>query len=186
MSKIGRLPIAYDNSKTKVTVEKGGEYGNVTVTVNGPKGELSFSVRKGIKIEVGEKEIVVARNAETKQLRAFHGLYRSLLENNILGVNEGFQKRLEIHGVGYRGANKGNGIELNIGFSHPVYYEPPEDVQVRMEDQNLIVVSGNDKQRVGQIAATIRGLRPPEPYKGKGIRYEGERVRRKAGKANIS
>ena len=186
MSKIGKKPIEYDKAKVTVTTEKGGEFGNMLVKVKGSKGELELSVRRGIDIKIDEKEIIVVRKNDSAEQRALHGLYRSLIMNMIKGVEEGYEKKLEIHGVGYRGAQTGNGVELNLGFSHSVKFAPPEGVTINMEDQNTIVITGIDKQKVGEVAAKIREIRKPEPYKGKGIRYKGEHVKRKAGKANIT
>lgn len=186
MSKVGQMPIEYDSSKITITVEKGGTFGNQTVTVKGTQGELTQSINKGVTISATDGKVEVTRKNDEISSKGFHGLYRTLIANMIQGVNDGYEKKLEIHGVGYRGAQKGEGIELNLGFSHQVNFEPPADVKVAMADQNTIVVTGIDKQRVGQVAAEIRALRKPEPYKGKGIRYAGEQIRRKSGKANIT
>jgi large subunit ribosomal protein L6 len=186
MSKIGKKPIEYDKSKVTVTSEKGGDFGSLLVKVKGSKGELSLSLRPGVDVKVEDAGITLTRKNDTKINKALHGLYRSLIANMIQGVTEGYEKKLDIQGVGYRGAQTGESIELNLGFSHSVKFTPPDGITVKMEDQNTILVSGVDKQKVGEVAAKIREIRKPEPYKGKGIRYMGEQVKRKAGKANIT
>lgn len=153
------------------------------VTVKGPKGELKYTLHPLIKVRQEDNQLVVERQAESKFSRALHGLHRSLLSNAITGVTEGFQKRLELVGTGYRVAKAGDNLSLQLGFSHPIEVKPRLGITFITEGQNKIVVQGADKQLVGQAAADIRALRKPEPYKGKGIRYEGEVVRRKAGKA---
>lgn len=187
MSKIGIQPIKFDSSKVTVKVEKGGDYGYLVVSVEGPKGNLSNSVRKGVDIKVENDEVVVTPKSESKSAKAFHGLYRSLIANMVEGVTNGYEKKLEIHGTGYRGELKSpQKIEMKLGFSHVVTYEAREGIELIMEDQNTILVKGFDKQQVGQTAAEIRELRKPEPYKGKGIRYANEQVKRKAGKSGAS
>lgn len=176
MSRIGKLPIAVPGS---VTVTINGQQ----VAVKGPKGELSLTVAEPIRVALEEGQILVTRPNDERDSRALHGLTRTLIANNIIGVTEGYQKSLEVIGTGYRAQQKGNGIELALGFSHPVNFEAPEGVTVTVEGANKIHVSGIDKQAVGEVAANIRKLKKPEPYKGKGIRYVGEVVRRKAGKA---
>ena len=183
MSKIGKKTSPYDKEKIQVVVEDGGRFAYKLVNVTGPLGKLSLSIRKGINITVTDGEIKVERTSDATKLKALHGLYRSLLANMVFGVTEGFEKKLEIHGVGYRGFQSGTNIDLNLGFSHKITYKPPEGISIKMLEENLITVTGADKQLVGQVAAEIRQLRKPEPYKGKGIRYLGEYVRRKAGKA---
>ena len=175
MSRIGKLP---------VTIVSGVEVGHADglLTVKGPKGELELTVHPEMEVVVDEGELRVERPSDQKQHRALHGLTRSLIQNMVIGVTEGFSKTLEIVGVGYRADTKGKGITLNLGFSHTIQYEPAEGVLLECPNQTTIVVSGIDKQKVGQAAAEIRAFRPPEPYKGKGIRYQGEHVRRKAGK----
>ena len=175
MSRIGKMP---------VTIAKGVEVKltNGTLTVKGPKGELNLDVHPDMNVVVDDAEIRVERPSDHKDHRALHGLTRSLINNMVTGVTEGFSKTLEIIGVGYRADAKGQGITLNLGFSHPIQYEPAEGVKLECPNQTTVVVSGPDKQKVGQTAAEIRSFRPPEPYKGKGIRYQGEHVRRKAGK----
>ena len=181
MSKIGVEPVKFDAEKVTVTVEKGGEYGNVMVTVKGPNGELTESIRNGINVEVKDSEVIFTRAGD--EYRAYHGLYRALVANMVTGVVDGFEKTLEIHGVGYRGSAAGNKLTLTVGFSHAIEFEVADDVTVAMPDETTIVIKGADKQRVGFEAARVRELRKPEPYKGKGIRYAGEQVRRKAGKS---
>jgi large subunit ribosomal protein L6 len=153
-----------------------------TLTVKGPKGQLEFTFHPDMVLVVDEAELRVERPSDDKEHRALHGLTRSLIANMVMGVTEGFSKTLEIVGVGYRADIKGEGIRLNVGFSHTIDYQPDAGVTLECPNQTTIVVSGIDKQKVGQAAAEIRSFRPPEPYKGKGIRYRGEHVRRKAGK----
>ena len=150
--------------------------------VNGPLGELSQQIPQRISVEQADGELVVTRPTERGQDRALHGLTRSLVANMVDGVTKGFEKRLEIQGVGYRANLRGTALELAVGYSHPVTIQPPPGISFEVPAPNQIVVKGIDKQRVGQVAAEIRRVRPPEPYKGKGIRYEGEYVRRKVGK----
>jgi large subunit ribosomal protein L6 len=152
------------------------------VIVNGPRGELSQAVPQRIAIEKRDGEIVVTRPTDRGPDRSLHGLTRTLVANMVTGVTAGFEKRLEIQGVGYRAALRGTSLELNVGFSHPVVMPAPDGITFEVPAPTQIVVSGIDKQQVGQVAAEIRRVRPPEPYKGKGIRYEGEYVARKVGK----
>lgn len=180
MSRIGNLPIELPQT---VTVDVSNA--NV-VTVKGPKGELTTQVDPDIAIEVADNQMLVKRPTEQKRHRSMHGLYRSLLHNMVVGVTDGYRRELEVIGVGYR-ASVANGIlELALGFSHPIYFLPPEGVTVEVDTKRgknpILIVQGVDKQMVGQVAAKIRALRPPEPYKGKGVRYVDEYVRRKAGK----
>ena len=177
MSRVGTMPIAIP---TGVTVEV-GERNEVKVT--GPNGELSQPLHRAMSIEVGDEEVRVIRPSDATRHRALHGLTRSLLANMVIGVTDGFEKRLEIHGVGYRAEMQGRSLMLRLGYSHLVSYEPTEGVELAEEGGTLIIVRGADKQAVGQVAAEIRALRPVEPYKGKGIRYQGEEVRLKPGKA---
>ena len=176
MSRIGKLPIPLP---TGVTVEVNVQ----DVAVKGPKGELKITVSEPIKVAIEDGNVIVSRPDDEAVSKSLHGLTRSLIANNVHGVSEGFTKNLEIVGTGYRAAAKGSGIELSLGFSHPVIVNPPAGVSLAVEGNTKINVSGIDKQAVGELAANIRKLRKPEPYKGKGVRYEGERVRRKAGKA---
>jgi len=182
MSKIGQKTIEIPTNVT-FKAEKGGKYGNLIVSVSGPKGTLEESLRPGISIKQEGNIVTLHRDNELKQTKAYHGLYRSIIANMVFGVVNGYEKKLEIMGVGYRGFQKGHDIELSLGYSHKVIYKPAETIDVKMTDETNIIITGADKQKVGQTAAEIRQLRKPEPYKGKGIRYFGERVRRKAGKA---
>jgi large subunit ribosomal protein L6 len=175
MSRIGRQPIDLP-AGVSVSLSPG------RVMVNGPLGELSRQVPARIKVEQQDGSIVVTRPTERGEDRALHGLTRSLIANMVEGVTNGFQKRLEIQGVGYRAALRGTDLELNVGFSHPVVLKAPQGITFEVPTATEVLVKGIDKQQVGQIAAEVRKVRPPEPYKGKGIRYEGEYVRRKVGK----
>lgn len=175
MSKVGKKAIEIPNG---VTVTYGD---NNKVSVKGSKGELSASFNAEISIETKENEVVVAPKKDVKRLYAFWGLTRNLIANMIEGVSKGYEKKLELQGVGYKVALKGNDLDMALGFSHPVIFKAPEGIKFAVE-KNIITISGIDKQQVGQVAAEIRKLRKPEPYKGKGVRYVGEQVRRKAGK----
>jgi large subunit ribosomal protein L6 len=175
MSRIGRQPIELP-SGVSVSLSPG------RVMVNGPLGELTQQVPVRMQVEQQETTIVVTRPTERGEDRALHGLTRSLIANMVEGVTNGFQKRLEIQGVGYRAALRGVDLELNVGYSHPVVLKAPQGITFEVPTQTEVVVKGIDKQQVGEIAAQVRKVRPPEPYKGKGIRYEGEYVRRKVGK----
>jgi large subunit ribosomal protein L6 len=176
MSRIGKLPIPLPQG---VTAEVAGQ----DVKVKGPKGELNLTISEPIKVTLEDNSILVSRPDDEAASKSLHGLSRTLIANNVQGVSEGFSKSLEIVGTGYRAASKGSNVELALGLSHPVVVTPPDGVTLTVEGNNKIIVSGISKQAVGEVAANIRKLRKPEPYKGKGIRYEGERVRRKAGKA---
>lgn len=176
MSRIGLAPITIEDSVT-VTVNK------QDINVKGPKGEINLTLPGMLSVEVKDNEVVVARKGDSKQGKSLHGTYRSLIANAITGVKDGFSKKLEIHGVGFRVAAKGAGISLSLGLNHPVEVDPLEGVTLTVEDETTILVEGYDKQKVGEMAAFIRELKKPEPYKGKGIRYEGEYVRRKSAKA---
>jgi large subunit ribosomal protein L6 len=175
MSRIGRQPIQVP-AGVLVSVDPG------RVTVSGPKGELRTAVPQRMKIEQEDGVITVSRPTERGDDRALHGLTRSLIANMVEGVTNGFQKRLEIQGVGYRAALRGTDLELNVGFSHPVVLKAPAGITFEVPTPGEVIVKGIDKQQVGEIAAQVRKVRPPEPYKGKGIRYSGEYVRRKVGK----
>jgi large subunit ribosomal protein L6 len=175
MSRIGRKPIPLPPG-VSVAIDPG------RVMVNGPLGELTQQVPQRMLVEQADGEILVKRPTERGEDRALHGLTRSLIANMVEGVTQGFQKRLEIQGVGYRATLRGASLELNVGFSHPVVIEPRPGITFEVPVPTQVVVKGVDKQRVGQTAAEVRSVRPPEPYKGKGIRYEGEYVRRKVGK----
>ena len=176
MSRIGRKPITVPDG---VEIDVGSE----RVNVKGPRGELSQGVSADMKIEQENGTLTVARPTDRGEHRALHGLTRSLIANMVEGVTEGFEKRLEIQGVGYRAQLKGKSLEMALGFSHPVSIEPPEGIEFEVPQPTEVIVRGIDKQLVGQVAANIRSIRKPEPYKGKGVRYQGEVVRRKAGKA---
>jgi len=176
MSRIGRKPIAVPNG---VKVNVSGQ----TINVEGSKGKLSLEISPRIEIEITNNEVVVKRHTDIKSDKALHGLYRSLIANMIEGVANGFKKGLEMIGVGYKAQIKGENLVLDVGFSHQVIFPIPHDLSIQVPKPTQIVIEGIDKQRVGQVAAEIRKIRKPEPYKGKGIRYVGERVRRKAGKA---
>jgi len=153
--------------------------------VEGPKGTLEQEVKGGIVVELQDSVALVKRNSELKKVRALHGLYRKLLSNMVIGVSEGFSKVLLISGVGYRAEVQDKELVLNLGYSNPIEYCIPEDIQIEVEGNNKVKVSGIDRQRVGQVSSEIRSLRPPEPYKGKGIKYEDEAIRRKIGKAGV-
>lgn len=177
MSRIGRMPVVLPE-KVKV------EFDNGVVSVSGPKGSLKQILHPDMTIEQENGQLLVKRPSDGREHRSLHGLSRSLVNNMVLGVSEGFTRRLQVEGVGYRSEMKGSTLVLHVGFSHTIEVEAPPDVSYIVEDRGkTIIVHGIDKQVVGQIAANIRKSRPPEPYKGKGIRYEGEYVRRKAGKA---
>lgn len=176
MSRIGKKPIPIPPG---VTVVVDGS----TVRVKGPKGELSQSFRPEVRVRVDDGQVVVDRAADSKTHRAMHGLTRALVANMVEGTVAGYRRTLELVGVGYRAEKKGKVLVLNVGYSHPVEYPEPEGLTITTPNPTTIVVEGIDKQRVGQAAAEIRAVRPPEPYKGKGIRYQDEHVRRKAGKA---
>lgn len=176
MSRIGRKIISIPSG---VTVEVRSD----AIVVKGPKGELQAPVFPHIQVSVADNAISVSRDSDDKQIRAYHGLIRSLLNNHVVGVTEGYKKTLKLIGTGYRVTAKGAGISLAVGFSHPVIFNPVTGVKLSTEGTDTIYVEGIDKQAVGQMAADIRDIKPPEPYKGKGIRYENEVVRRKQGKA---
>ncbi len=176
MSRIGKLPIPIPGA-VKVAVEPGH------VMVEGPKGRLERTLPADITVKLADGTIVFERPSDDYKHRALHGLVRSLVNNMVIGVNEGFTKHLELVGVGYRVAKQGDEITLSLGFSHPIKFKPPAGVTIDVQDQTKFSVSGIEKEAVGQVAADIRAFRPPEPYKGKGVMYRGEKIRRKAGKA---
>ncbi|MEA5115483.1 MAG: 50S ribosomal protein L6 [Geobacteraceae bacterium] len=175
MSRIGKLPIEIP-SGVKIAID------NATIKVEGPKGTLSRQIMEGVTVEKVENRLVVNRNGEDKKSRSAHGLTRTLVNNMVLGVTKGFETTLDITGVGYRAEAKGNDITLSLGYSHPVNFTLPSGVSVEVEKMTKIFVRGADKELVGQTAAKIRSFREPEPYKGKGVRYSGEKILRKAGK----
>jgi large subunit ribosomal protein L6 len=176
MSRIGRLPIAVPTT-VDVTIE------GRTLTIKGPRGTLTRAIHPDMSVSREETTIVVSRPTEQKTHKQLHGLTRTLINNMVIGVSDGYRKGLEITGVGYRAALNGKKLQLNLGYSHPIEIDPPEGISFEVETPTRLAVLGIDKELVGQIAAKIRSTRKPEPYKGKGVRYAGEQVRRKAGKA---
>ncbi|PKW26272.1 50S ribosomal protein L6 [Phycicoccus duodecadis] len=176
MSRIGRLPVSVPSG---VDVTVNGQ----TVTVKGPKGELSHTVAEPITVEQNDGTLEVKRPNDERTARSLHGLTRSLINNMVLGVTDGYEKKLEIHGTGYRVLAKGSNLEFALGYSHSITVEPPAGITFAVENQTRFSVQGIDKQLVGEVAANIRKLRKPDPYKGKGVRYAGEQIRRKVGKA---
>jgi large subunit ribosomal protein L6 len=176
VSRVGRKPIPIVKGVT-VTNKDGN------VVVKGPKGELSATLHPDITIEINQSEVLVIRHADDGAHRALHGLWRALIQNMISGVTQGYARKLEIVGVGYRAEMRGKKLQLMLGYSHPILFGPPDGVTLEAPTQTSVLVSGIDKQLVGLVAAKIRSFRPPEPYKGKGVKYEGEYIRRKAGKA---
>jgi large subunit ribosomal protein L6 len=176
MSRIGRLPIEIP-SGVDVTVD------GSAVTVKGPKGELNLTVARPIEVAIQDGQVVVTRPDDERESRSLHGLTRTLIANNIIGVTQGYSKSLEVVGTGYRVLARGTDIEFALGFSHPVIVTPPSGISFQVEGNNRLTVTGIDKQAVGEVAANIRKIRKPEPYKGKGVRYAGEAVRRKTGKS---
>jgi len=179
MSRVGSAPISLpDGVEVKVA---GG-----IVEVKGTKGSLTQAIKSDITVNVADGTVTLSRTSDERTVRALHGLSRALINNMVIGVTEGYRKELTAVGVGYRAALKGNTLELQVGFSHPVSIEAPDGITFEVPEPTKIIVSGIDKQKVGQVAADVRAVRPPEPYKGKGIRYTDEYVRRKAGKAGVS
>ena len=176
MSRIGKRPVSLPKGVT-VNYEQG------RLTVKGPRGELSRKLHPSMKIAIEDGTITVTRPTEQSEHKALHGLTRTLIANMVEGVTDGFRKNLELVGVGYRAETRPYGLQLALGFSHPIQYKAPAGIKLTASAPTAIVVEGSDKEIVGQVAAEIRSLRPPEPYKGKGVKYQGEQVRRKAGKA---
>jgi len=176
MSRIGRLPVAIPAGVT-VSLAEGNK-----VTVKGPKGTLERVLPTDMEIKVEGAEVTVSRPNDLKRSKSLHGLTRTLIHNMVVGVTEGYEKKLEVNGVGYRAAKQGKKLTLNLGYSHPVEMDDPEGIETVVEGQNVIIVKGIDKEKVGQFAAEIRSKRAPEPYKGKGIKYADETIRRKVGK----
>jgi large subunit ribosomal protein L6 len=176
MSRIGNKAVDIPD-KVKVSVDKDG-----AVSVEGPKGKLSWTLPRNIKASVADNRVSVVRDAETRSVKALHGLSRSLVSNMVQGVSEGFTKQLEIGGVGFKAAVQGSNLNLSLGFSHPIVFSIPKDIKITVTDNTKISIQGIDKKTVGQVAADIRRYYPPEPYKGKGVRYAGEQIRRKEGK----
>ena len=175
MSRIGRRPVTVPKG---VTLQLEGN----SVAVKGPRGELRRSLHPDMQIALDKDQFTVARPSEEKRHKALHGLTRTLVQNMIDGVSKGFSKTLEIQGVGYKAEAKPYGVNLVVGYSHPVKYEAPKGIKISVDNNTVVKIEGADKEMVGQVAAELRSVRPPEPYKGKGIRYQGEHVRRKAGK----
>ena len=176
MSRIGRLPVAIP-AGVEVSVAEGN-----VVTVKGPKGTLERALPTEMEIKVEGEEVIVTRPSDLKKMKALHGLTRTLINNMVVGVTTGYEKKLEVNGVGYKAAKAGKKLTLSLGYSHPVEMEDPEGIETVLEGQNIIIVKGIDKEKVGQFAAEIRDKRRPEPYKGKGIKYADEVIRRKVGK----
>ncbi len=179
MSRIGKMPIDIPE-KIKVRLE------NKTVYVDGGKGKLEWKYPETIDVELQEKQIIVKRRDEQKPSLALHGMTRAIINNMIVGLSEGFSKTLDIVGVGYRAEAKGKELVLQLGYSHPINFPLPEGIEAKVDKQTRIVISGYDKQLVGEVAAEVRDLRPPEPYKGKGVRYADEHVKQKVGKAAVA
>ena len=175
MSRIGKRPVPLPKG---VSAQVDGH----RITVKGPKGEIARTIHADLSIAIEEVGVVVKRPSDENRHKALHGLTRTLVANMVEGVTKGYQKTLEIQGVGYKAEPKGQEIQLLVGFSHPVRYKPPQGIKIAIDNNTLVKIEGVDKELVGQVAAEIRSVRPPEPYKGKGIRYQGEQVRRKAGK----
>ncbi len=175
MSRIGKKPVTIDKSVKISRTEN-------VVEVTGPKGTLKMEMLNDIAMEIKSDEIIFTRTGENKKIRALHGLYRALLQNMVTGVKDGYTKKLELVGIGYKAEIKNNFLVLQLGYSHPIVFLPPADVKIETPAATQIVISGIDKQIVGQVAAKIRSFREPEPYKGKGVKYENEKIRRKAGK----
>jgi large subunit ribosomal protein L6 len=177
MSRIGKAPVIFDD-KVTVTVTPKNE-----VVVKGAKTALNITMQPAVSATLEGKKVILTRIDDTKESKALHGLYRSLIQNAVIGVTKGFNRGLELHGVGYRANVAGKKLELSLGFSHPVIFEIPDGIEIKVEKQTTINVTGADKALVGQVAAKVRSFRPPEPYLGKGVRYAGEHIRRKAGKS---
>lgn len=175
MSRIGRKPVTITKG---VKIEKKDDL----IKVVGPKGELSARIPSEISVEIKGEEVVVTRASSEKRVRALHGTWRALINNMVKGVSEGYQRKLEIVGVGYKAEMKGKRLQMALGYSHPILFEPPADIKIEVPIPTNILISGISKQVVGQVAAKLRSFRPPEPYKGKGVKYAGEYIRRKAGK----
>ena len=175
MSRIGKKPVAVPQG---ITFELQGQ----TVSVKGPKGELRRTLHPDMQLALADGNFTVARPSDEKKHKALHGLTRTLVQNMVEGVSKGFSRTLEIQGVGYKAEAKPYGVNLIVGFSHPVKYEAPKGIKISVENNTVVKIEGADKEIVGQVAAELRSVRPPEPYKGKGVRYQGEQIRRKAGK----
>ncbi len=176
MSRVGKKPVTIP-SGVKVQIKEHA------ITVHGPKGELAATVHPSLAVEVKDNQVVVTRSSDLKPVRSLHGLWRALIQNMVKGVTDGYVRKLELVGVGYRAELKGMKLQLALGYSHPILFAPPTGIKIETPTQTNVTVSGIDKELVGRVAAKIRSFRPPEPYKGKGVKYEGEFIRRKAGKA---
>jgi large subunit ribosomal protein L6 len=179
MSRIGKAPITIPQGVT-VEVKAGGAHAHQLVSVNGPMGNLEESIRPGVKVVVQDGQVLVTRDNDTKQNKSYHGLYRALINNMVNGVTTGYTKELQIVGIGYRAEMQDDKIILSVGHAHKISYQPPAGITLSVKDQTEVSISGIDRQLVGEVAAKIRSFRKPEPYKGKGIRYRGEAVRRKS------
>lgn len=177
MSRIGRSPVYFDD-KVQVAVTPANE-----VVVKGAKSSLTIKMRPEVSAKLEGKKVILLRSSESKEAKSLHGLYRALVQNAVTGVSTGFTKALELHGVGYRANVAGKKLELSLGFSHPISFDIPEGIEIKVEKQTAISISGASRELVGQVAAKVRSFRPPEPYLGKGVRYTGEHIRRKAGKS---
>lgn len=177
MSRIGRAPVYFEKN-VEVSVTPGNE-----VVIKGGKSQLVVPMKKSITAKVEGNQVVFTRQNDEPQNRAFHGLYRALVQNAVTGVGKGWSRELTLNGVGYRAAVAGKVLELNLGYSHPIKFDIPEGIEVKVEKNTTVIVSGADKGKVGQVAAKIRSFRPPEPYLGKGVKYAEEKIRRKAGKS---
>ena len=176
MSRIGNKAVDIPD-KVKINIDNAG-----AVSVEGPKGKLNWTLPRGISGKIDNNKVTLARSAETRSVKALHGLSRALVNNMVQGVSEGFSKQLEIEGVGFKASVQGSKLNLSLGFSHPIVFEIPKEIKITVTENTKLNVQGIDKKLVGQVAADIRGFYPPEPYKGKGVRYAGEQVRRKEGK----
>jgi large subunit ribosomal protein L6 len=177
MSRIGRA-IIYLDDKTQVSVTPQNE-----IVVKGPKHNLKIKMHTSVEAKIDGKKVTLVRKSEDKEIKSMHGMYRALIQNAVTGVSVGFSRVLELHGVGYRANVAGKKLELSLGFSHPISFSIPEGIEIKVDKQTLINVTGPSKELVGQVASKIRSFRPPEPYLGKGVRYQGEHIRRKAGKS---
>lgn len=177
MSRVGRSPVFFDKA-IQVTVTPENE-----VVVKGAKTTMKVALKPQIRAEVKDGQVIFTRDNDEPQTRAFHGLYRALVQNAVTGVTKGWSRELELNGVGYRAAVSGKKLELTLGYSHPIFFEIPDGIEIKVDKQTKVLISGASRELVGQVAAKIRGFRPPEPYLGKGIKYADERLRRKAGKS---
>ena len=177
MSRVGKAPVGFDD-KVQVTVSAANE-----VTVKAGNKQIAVTLRPEVSAAIEGKTLVITRKDDSKVASSLHGMYRALLQNAVMGVSKGFTKTLELHGVGYRANVAGKKLEMSLGFSHPVVFDIPEGIEIKVEKQTLIAVTGHDRALVGAVAAKIRSFRPPEPYLGKGVRYSDEKIRRKAGKS---